>query len=163
MQYQVFILLLILLLKSQSTKESGYNCSDFLYAYGQPLEECPPAKFMLEDQLVECYDKYFRDTNVNSKDGSNKYWCWSRTDVSEDKIKNATLLTAVVNDHELTELIKKPFSVRYLFNGSHYKCDFSEEWADKWFSATDYNISPCVTNTSLAVNLKFKPASDNNL
>ena len=61
------------------------------------------------------------------------------------------------------ELAKKPFSVRYLFNGTHYKCDFSEEWADKWFLFTDYNISPCVTNTSLAVNVKFKPAADNNL
>ena len=69
----------------------------------------------------------------------------------------------MVDDHELTDLSKKPFSVRYLFNGIHYKCDFSEEWADKWFSATDYNISPCVTNTSLAVNVKFKPAADNKL
>ena len=86
----------------------------------------------------------------------------SRLDVSEEKIKKATLFTAVVVDHELTELIKKPFSVRYLSNGTHYKCDDSKELTDKWYSSTDYNVSPCVTNTSIAVNVKFKP-EDNKL
>ena len=106
---------------------------------------------------------YYKFSNQFLAGYSYTYWCWSRRDIREDTIKNKILSTAMVDDHELTDLSKKPFSVRYLFNGSHYKCDFSEEWADKWFSATDYNISPCVTNTSLAVNVKFKPASDNNL
>ena len=79
----------------------------------------------------------------------------SRLDVSEEKIKKATLFTAVVVDHELAELIKKPFSVRYLSNETHYKCDFIHELA-KWYKINDSNISPCVTNTSLAVNVKFR-------
>ena len=100
----------------------------------------------------------------NFLDGySIQYWCWSRQDISEDKIKNATLSTAVVYEYELKELIKKPFSVRYLFNGTHYKCDSSKEWASKWYMITDYNTSPCVSNTSLAVNVKFKPAASNKL
>ena len=33
------------------------NCSDFDGHYGSeyPLVECPPAKFMLKDNLVECF------------------------------------------------------------------------------------------------------------
>ena len=62
----------------------------------------------------------------------------------------------------MKELIQKPFSVRYLSNGTHYKCHFGEEWANKWYMITDYNMSPCVTNTSLVVNVKFK-ATDNEL
>ena len=68
----------------------------------------------------------------------------------------------MVDDHELTELIKKPFSVRYKFNGTHYKCDSSEKWANTWYIITDYNMSPCVTSTSLPVNVKFRVA-DNQL
>ena len=83
-------------------------------------------------------------------------------DIREDKIKKAILSTSVVNDYELTELVKKPFSVRYLSNGTHYKCDSSKEWANAWFRITDYDTSPCITNTSLAVNVKFK-ANDNTL
>ena len=56
MQYQGVLLLLILLLSSHLTEESGYSCSDFHNQAGKPLEECPPAKFMLKDNLVECYD-----------------------------------------------------------------------------------------------------------
>ena len=100
---------------------------------------------------------------MNLLDGFNQYWCWSRRDVSEDKIKKTILSTAVVDDYELTDLSKKPFSVRYLSNGTHYKCDSIEKWADIWYKITDYKTSPCVTNTSLAVNVKFKPATDNNL
>ena len=75
----------------------------------------------------------------------------------------AIFSTAVVNEYELTELSKKPFSVRYLSNGTHYKCDSSEEWADTWYTITDSNTSPCVSNTSLAVNVKFHPAADKKL
>ena len=56
MQCKVVSFLLILLLKSQLTEESGYNCSKFHGAYGGPLEECPLAKFMLKEHLVECFD-----------------------------------------------------------------------------------------------------------
>ena len=101
---------------------------------------------------------------INFLDGvSNQYWCWSRQDVSEDKIKNQILSTAVVDDHDLKELITTPFSVRYLSNETHYKCDFSEKWADAWYVITNTSTSSCVTNTSLAVNVKFKPAADNKL
>ena len=55
MQYQGVFLLFILLLKSHFTEESGYNCSDFYDGYGEPLVECPPAKFMLKDHLLECF------------------------------------------------------------------------------------------------------------
>ena len=53
---------------------------------------------------------------------------------------------------------KKPFSVRYLSNGTHYQCDYSQEWANASYVITDDNTSPCVTNTSLPVNVKFKAA-----
>ena len=192
MQYHRIILLLILLLKPHLTEESGYNCSDFYEIYGRHLVECPPAKFMLTDHLVECFANYSKSLEVKSKlylktnyisltltlssklpihfsgtpfflaGNSNRYWCWSRGDVSEDQIENRILSTAIVDDYELTKLIKKPFSVRYLSNGTHYKCDFSKEWADTWYIFTEDNTSPCVTNTSLAVNVKFK-AYDNNL
>ena len=58
MLYQGVILLLMLLLKSCLTEKSGYNCFDFHDNAGRPLEECPPAKFMLKDHLVECFDRH---------------------------------------------------------------------------------------------------------
>ena len=72
MQYQEVILLLIVLLKSQLTEESGYNCSDFHDGFGIPLEECPPAKFMLTDNLVECFSNYSKTMELESKLVSNK-------------------------------------------------------------------------------------------
>ena len=93
---------------------------------------------------------------------NNQYWCWSRKDVSEGQIKKELLSTAVVDDYKLAELIRKPFSVRYISNETHYKCDYSEQWANAWYMITDYNNSPCVTNTSLPINVKFKPV-DNQL
>ena len=64
MLYHGNVVLLILLLKSQLTKENGYNCSDFEGHHGSshPLVECPPAKFMLKDNLVECFDNYTKNT-----------------------------------------------------------------------------------------------------
>ena len=61
------ILLFILLLKSHLTEESGYNCSDFHNGAGTPLEECPPAKFMLKDHLVECFDGVRKGNDMKSK------------------------------------------------------------------------------------------------
>ena len=67
MLYHGNVVLLILLLKSQLTKENGYNCSDFKGNGGSqfPLVECPPAKFMLKDNLVECFDNYTKNQNEN--------------------------------------------------------------------------------------------------
>ena len=69
MLYHGNLILLILLLISQVTEGSGYNCSDFSGYYGSeyPLVECPPAKFMLKDNLVECFDNYTRNEQSNSK------------------------------------------------------------------------------------------------
>lgn len=190
MQYQGIILFLILLPKFCLTEESGYKCSDFHNAAGKFLEECPLAKFMLVENLVECYDNasrfgeiksrsiiisffffrtYFvsrssrihqKTNKINFLDGnSNKYWCWSRHDVSEDIIKD-TIISAAVDDQELTDLMKQPFSVRYLSNETHYKCDSSKEWANAWYVISGDNISPCVTNTSVAINVKFKANDD---
>ena len=64
MQYQGFIFLFILLLKCYSTEESGYNCSEIQNRYGYPLEECLPAKFMLKNHLVECFDSYSKSEDV---------------------------------------------------------------------------------------------------
>ena len=63
MLYHGNLILLILLLISQVTEGSGYNCSDFDGDYGSeyPLVECPPAKFMLKDNLVECFDNYTKN------------------------------------------------------------------------------------------------------
>ena len=61
------IFLFILLLKSHLTEESGYNCSKFHNLVGKPLEECPPAKFMLTDHLVECFDNTTRQEDVRGR------------------------------------------------------------------------------------------------
>ena len=60
-------MLFIILLKSHFTEESGYNCSDFLDGYGLPLKECPPAKFMLTDNLVECFDEAIKNNSITSR------------------------------------------------------------------------------------------------
>ena len=67
MQYQGIILFLILLPKFRLTEESGYKCSDFHNAAGKLLEECPPAKFMLVENLVECYDNASRFGEIKSR------------------------------------------------------------------------------------------------
>ena len=70
MLYQGNVVFLILLLKCQVTEGSGYNCSDFKGYYGiqYPLVECPPAKFMLKDNLVECFDNVTKYRAAFSKD-----------------------------------------------------------------------------------------------
>ena len=69
MLYHGNLILLILLLISQVTEGSGYNCSDFKGFHGSnfPLVECPPAKFMLKDNLVECFDNYTKNLPSSSK------------------------------------------------------------------------------------------------
>ena len=67
MLYQGFIWLLILLLKSQLSEETGYNCSMTHDGYGHPLEECQPANFMLEDHLVECFSNFSKSNQIKSR------------------------------------------------------------------------------------------------
>ena len=68
MSYQRNVVLFILLLK-QVTEGSGYNCSDFKSILSNfTLVECPPAKFMLKDNLVECFDNYARIKDQFCKD-----------------------------------------------------------------------------------------------
>ena len=65
--------LIILLLMFQVAEGSGYNCSDFDGHFGItfPLVECPPAKFMLKDNLKECFDNYTKEINGFGK----HYFC----------------------------------------------------------------------------------------
>ena len=91
----------------------------------------------------------------------NSYWCWSRQDVEEGIIKNATLLTALVDDNEFNALIVEPFSVKYRSNKTHYRCDYDSKWTSVWYSIDVDNTSPCMGNTSLPVNVKFKAKSTN--
>ena len=68
MSYHGNVVLFILLL-NHVTEGSGYNCSDFKGVYENThLEECPPAKFMLEDNLVECFDNYAKIKDTSGKD-----------------------------------------------------------------------------------------------
>ena len=69
------IVLHLLLLMSQVTEESGYNCTDFdgYHGSGYPLVECPPAKFMVEDSLVECFDNITRYKKIEGKSHSGRY------------------------------------------------------------------------------------------
>ena len=80
MLYRVNVIVsIIFLLKSQVTVGIGYNCSDFTDDYGiHPLLECPPAKFMVENNLLECFDNY------------TKYFDGSRT--SEGNVVRTNLL-----------------------------------------------------------------------
>ena len=93
---------------------------------------------------------------------ADRYWCLSRQDVIEDIIKSATLSTGLVAYEDFGELVVKPLSVRYLFNKTHYKCDYEEKWASTWYSIGADNVSICMTNTSFPINVKFH-ASGNNL
>ena len=60
--------LLIFLMHFHISKESGYNCSQFDGFRGEPLVECPPAKFMLKDNLVECFDNDTKSYNPSIRD-----------------------------------------------------------------------------------------------
>ena len=89
----------------------------------------------------------------------NSYWCWSRQDVDEETIKSQILSTALVDDIEFKELIVEPFSVRYLSNKTHYKCDYDSIWTGTWYPIDADNISPCMANNSLPVNVKFRASN----
>ena len=77
------IFLLVLLVTTKLTEEIGYNCSDFDGRHGDhTLVECPPAKFMLKDNLVECFDNFTKWY----QDGRFKKFCdflnWFNTKVT---------------------------------------------------------------------------------
>ena len=77
MLYYAMTVLMILLLMFQVAEESEYNCSDFDGHFGsnRPLVECPPAKFMLKDNLKECFDNYTKTINGFGK----HYFCVTDT------------------------------------------------------------------------------------
>ena len=57
---QLFLLLLTISLPSKFAGQD--RCSRFEgHDSGYPLVECPQAKFMVKDDLFECYDKYFKE------------------------------------------------------------------------------------------------------
>ena len=153
---------------------------------GHTLVECSPAKFMVEDNLIECFDNFTKNglrdgkgTATTTKEQLLKinkiiyflhkvsfhfldtYWCWSRKDVEENRIKKLTLSTSITRIDELIDLIKQPFKTIYLFNGTHIRCDSKENWAGLWFNIDVDSITPCVANTSLEVNVKYRSSNKN--
>ena len=93
-----------------------------------------------------------------------QFWCWSRKDVKEADVKELSIITSFVEDYELKDLIfNQPFSISYRFNGSHFQCNVDELWNDLWFDRNFSSNSPCITNTSLHVNVKYRTTQDNNL
>ena len=153
MCYFIFTALFIFVLHIQLSKESVYNCSQFHDVYHEPLVQCPPSKFMLKNNLVECFDNYSKTRNQDYFE----YWCTSRKDMDEEMIKQVIVTPAYV-DNELNDVIFKPFSTRYRFNGTHFKCDSEEEWASSWFGIDTHNIpfSPCTTNTTIPANILYQ-------
>ena len=73
------LLLLITFYKVRFSEESGYKCSNFSSQHSPySLVECPPAKFMIEDDLVECFDNFtkyssFDDQSKNTVNSQSQY------------------------------------------------------------------------------------------
>ena len=93
------------------------------------------------------------------------FWCYSRRDVNLTQVKEEVpIITSFVEDYELQDLIfNQPFSISYRFNGSHYQCNVDELWNDAWFDKNVGSNSPCVTNTSLPINVLYHTTQDNKL
>ena len=138
------------------TAEVGYDCSQFSGVLPNThLAECPPAKFMKENNLTECFDSWTKDHWFTDYGLVGSYWCFSRLDVDEDLIKDFIIATTL-EDNEIKDLMIQSFSTKYLYNDTHFKCDSEEEWASSWHSIdTDSTLSLCLANTSLPVNLKY--------
>ena len=66
------LLLVITFSEVMFSEERGFKCSNFSsQQYPYSLVECPRAKFMIEDDMVECYDNYtkyimFNDQSKNT-------------------------------------------------------------------------------------------------
>ena len=163
MRYFEFTVLFTFLMDFQVSTESRYDCSQFNgyngslidYPLIHPLVECPQAKFMLKDNLVECFDNHTKLV-INST----SYWCMSRQDIDEHKIKDLMVTPAYINN-ELDDIIFKSFSTRYHFNGTHFKCHSEEKWAGLWFKIDVDSVSPCMTDTKISINMKYNHSADN--
>ena len=67
MNYANIFLPILMLSLCNLTEGKGYDCSKFdSHSMGRTLVECPPAKFMVEDNLVECFDNF---TKIDLEDG----------------------------------------------------------------------------------------------
>ena len=64
---QIFIFALHFSLASNFAEGLPDRCSEFEGFFGPdyPLVECPQAKFMVKDDLFECYDKHYKDKEVD--------------------------------------------------------------------------------------------------
>ena len=90
------------------------------------------------------------------------FWCWSRGDVKEATVKEFPITTSLIEDYELeSKIFNQPFSISYRHNGSHFQCNIDELWNDLWFDNNVDSTSPCITNTSLPVNVKYHTHDDN--
>ena len=62
-------------------------------------------------------------------------------------------------NRELIDLIVQPFITKFElindFGKSYIKCDSNEEWASPLYSIDTVTTIPCMTNTSLEVNVKY--------
>ena len=97
-----------------------------------------------------------------AKTANHSFWCWSRKDISETLVKEVSITTSFVEDYELQDKIfHQPFSITYRFNGSHFQCNVDDEWNDSWFDKNTDSTSPCITNTSLPVNVKYHTQDKN--
>ena len=79
--------------------------------------------------------------------------------INEERIKNLMVTPAYI-DNELDDIIFKAFSTRYHFNGTHFKCDSEEKWADSWFKIDVDSVSPCMTDTKISINMKYNHSTD---
>ena len=58
---QIFLFVLTFSFAYNFAEELLDRCSRFNGSWGVPLVECPQAKFMVKDDLFECYDKHFKE------------------------------------------------------------------------------------------------------
>ena len=61
MKVEAIIILFIINLSCTLPKQINDHCSKFNGALNHSLVECPPAKFMIKNNLFECYDKYYKE------------------------------------------------------------------------------------------------------
>ena len=67
---QIFLFVLTFSFAYNFAEELLVRCSRFEGLYGGPLVECPQAKFMVKDDLFECYDKQFKELRKYTKNSS---------------------------------------------------------------------------------------------
>ena len=61
------------------------------------------------------------------------YYCWSRQDNNDDKLKNITIYANTggheYDNLELDNIINRPFTARLYINETHITCHDNEEWS----------------------------------